>query len=234
MDKPPYSEQVLEEPEPAGRDPWDAWRTAKKYSAPFFKWWAGRMRFSSREQFVLQRRIEGAQAMQKRLGIDAGGLRGRALDLGCGPVSMLEGYDGLEVVAIDPAMDDYVEAMPQFSSVGRVNNCDYRNCFIQDVVETGFKYVWCYNVLDHAVDWRDILFHVYRVLRPGGQLLLITDIRREMPANKEFRVCHPLAFPVDELLDALEAASLSVWWKAEVPEQYDEVRCWSLIALRVQ
>jgi SAM-dependent methyltransferase len=233
MSKAPYAEEILYEPEPEGRDPWDAWDTAQKYGAPFWQWYVrDRLKCTDRDVLVTARRNEGALAMRERLNVEPASLRGRALDLGCGPVSMLEGYPELGVVAFDPSLASYAAALPDMALLGRVNNCDYRDCLIQDIPEEDFDWVWCYNVLDHAVDWRDILVHIHRVLKPGGVLLLIVDVRRRLSPHKEERVCHPLVFPAEDLLEAMRAVGFHIRWHAGLPEEYEQVRLWPLIAER--
>jgi len=37
--------------------------------------------------------------------------------------------------------------------------------------------VWCYNVLDHTADWRISLGSLCAVVKPGGQLWLMTHCR---------------------------------------------------------
>jgi 2-polyprenyl-3-methyl-5-hydroxy-6-metoxy-1,4-benzoquinol methylase len=40
-----------------------------------------------------------------------------------------------------------------------------------------FEYVVCSNVLDHTADWIEFLRDCCALLKPGGELLLITDSR---------------------------------------------------------
>lgn len=232
-DRPLYAAEILDAPEPEGRDPWDAWDTAQKYGAPFWQWYVrDRLRCTDRNVLVTVRRNEGALAMRERLAVEPTSLRGKALDLGCGPVSMLEGYPNLEVVAFDPSLASYANALPGLAVLGQLHNCDYRDCLIQDITEEDFDLVWCYNVLDHAVDWGDVLHHVWRVLKPGGRLLLMGDVRHRLSPRKEVRVCHPLAYTAEELLEVMDAAGLHVTYHADIPPEYEELRMWPLIAER--
>jgi SAM-dependent methyltransferase len=229
----PYAKRILDEPEPATLAPWDAWEIAQTYGAPFWHWYINDVKkWENRDALVTARRDEGTQAMREHLAVEPASLHGKALDLGCGPVSMLEGYPGLEVVAFDPSLTSYAEVLPSMAILGQVNNCDYRDCLIQDIPEEDFDIVWCYNVLDHAVDWQDVLVHIHRVLKPGGTLLLIVDVRHELSKSKEVRVCHPLAFTAEELLEVVDATGLHVAYHAEIPPEYEELKMWPLIAER--
>ena len=104
-------------------------------------------------------------------------LRGKILDVGCGPISVLEHAVGCSVVAIDPALADYHRDTPELVVLGQSDNVEYRSTTIQEVQETDFDIVWCVNVLDHTDNWQSIVDNFARVLKPEGLLLLSTDVR---------------------------------------------------------
>ena len=107
------------------------------------------------------------------------------LDVGCGPRGSLDWADQVRSrVGIDPLADRY-----------RRLNSNLKMELIQGTaeqmpfVDASFDLVCCFNALDHVDHLQDSLDEIYRVLRPGGRFLLITDIH-EAPAICEPTVVH--------------------------------------------
>ncbi len=100
------------------------------------------------------------------------------LDIGCGPTSQaLSLVHCATVHAVDPLVDHYRELQPfgwdHFRSVlaAGAEELPFETASI-DVVHSR-------NVLDHTRHADQILDEAWRVLRPGGQLLLKCDVRGE-------------------------------------------------------
>ena len=141
-------------------------------------------------------------------------MRGKWLDVGCGPVSVLERTPIYVLRAIDPGMYKYSVDLPEFSKLGVVGmNTYYQACPIQDVQDTDFDYVWCFNILDHTADWQGIVQNFARVLRTGGKALISTDIRTFTDQY------HIAVFTADELLQELRSDGFFVEWLSEIKDE---------------
>jgi SAM-dependent methyltransferase len=142
-------------------------------------WWAKRLRnhewkelAGDTEDFLLHRQ-GGLARLQRSWGIDLmpylGGDR-LVLDLGCGPYSLL----GLpRVIAVDPLARGY----------GRLVDlrADPRTLYVESKGESlpfadgYFDAIWCRNVLDHVHRPAELLAQAIRVLRAGGDFVLVFD-----------------------------------------------------------
>ncbi|MEL7047574.1 MAG: class I SAM-dependent methyltransferase [Pseudomonadota bacterium] len=100
----------------------------------------------------------------------------RILDVGCGPVGTLEwATDAAERVGLDPLADKYVKL------TGGKHAMRYVKSGSEDIpFEDGhFDIVTTFNSLDHVEDVDQTISELCRVLRPGGDLLLIVEINHE-------------------------------------------------------
>lgn len=146
-------------------------------------------------------------------------ITGKLLDVGCGAISVWEHRPGVEVTAIDPLMREMAThpRLKKFASLGPKNNTLYLGQSLEEIGLGGeFDWVWNYNVLDHTDDWREHLAHCKRVLRPGGILLLGTDVRTpeyDFDQHDDEREMHPSIFTADDLLDALDKLGMQVTWR---------------------
>lgn len=169
---------------------------------------------SSREEFASSRLEEGDIRLVKQFWVPR--IEGRILDVGCSPISVHEGREGVGVVAIDPLLDAFCEKLPIFARKGVVANVEYRCCRIQDVQDEPFDVVWCVNVLDHTDDWQDIVQHFSRLAK--DLLLVGVDVRHgELDSP-----CHISIISEQELLEAIEAAGFVVEWHTPIHEELDK------------
>ena len=136
---------------------------------------------------------------------------GKLLDVGSSVVSVFEKCRSVSVVAIDPLLDELARHLPEIVVIGKINNCEYRCCRIQDVMETNFDVVWCNNVLDHTDDWQDIIRHTARVLKKSGLLFLGVDVRSEVAL---LDAAHISSFTADEVVKEVLASGFEVVWQS--------------------
>jgi SAM-dependent methyltransferase len=97
----------------------------------------------------------------------------RILDLGCGPRRELEWAGGAaERVGLDPLADEYRDLLGDEGGMRLVAGVGERMPF----ADGSFDVVASINSLDHVDDLDRAIAEVKRVLRPGGTLILLTDV----------------------------------------------------------
>ena len=162
--------------------------------------------------------------MMQHCGIPQGGLTpqeitGELLDVGCGAISVWENRAGVEVTAIDPLLPQMLEhqLLEKYARLGISGNTLYLGQAVETIGLGGkFDWVWNYNVLDHTADWKANLAHCRRVLKPGGILLLGTDVRTpdyDFSGHDDEREMHPGVFSSGDVLQELANLGMQVEWQ---------------------
>jgi 2-polyprenyl-3-methyl-5-hydroxy-6-metoxy-1,4-benzoquinol methylase len=200
--------------------PTSVWQEAQKYEREFWvEYIRKELGLTRRDEMVGFRLCEGRIHLC-HFGLDWNDwmysktppvIAGRLLDVGSSAVSVFEKCRSVSVIAIDPSLEQLARGLPEIVILGKINNCEYRCCRIQDVPETNFDVVWCNNVLDHTDDWRNIIYHFSRVLRQSGRLFLGTDVRGSADL---LDVGHISAFTASEVLAEVVANGFEVVWQS--------------------
>jgi len=125
------------------------------------------------------------------------------MDVGSGPEGILHVLDAKFKLAVDPLMSTYIE---QGYKVG-ANNVWWLAEAAEDFYPytipgnpVFFDYALCLNALDHMRDPAMAIKNIAEYLEPGGELLLITDLRIEELLD----VYHQLVVTEDDVLSWLE------------------------------
>jgi SAM-dependent methyltransferase len=114
----------------------------------------------------------------------------RIVEIGCGPLGMIEYLPGIEKVGFDPLNDQYQKL---FRNV-RARDVRYVTQLESLVADRrgAFDLLICFNVLDHTPDPLLILRQSMSLLRPGGRFLLEVNVVRDgFPQSDEHRRMHP-------------------------------------------
>lgn len=112
----------------------------------------------------------------------------KVLDIGCGPRGSLEwGGMMMQRIGLDPLADSYKEFGTESHAM------EYVNAYCEEIPfeDSTFDVVTSMNSLDHVDDLTQSIGEIRRVMRPGGSLILLTDIH-EHPTRLE-----PQAFSWD-------------------------------------
>lgn len=98
---------------------------------------------------------------------------GKVLDIGCGPISVLNFFrgDGMRPIGIDPlaelyAREQIVEWKKGWEPITMVSLSAEKLPFANEYMD----HLICFNVLDHVADAVAMLKEMLRVLRPGGTI----------------------------------------------------------------
>ena len=150
---------------------------------------------------------------------------GRILDVGCGPVSVLnfEGPDDMTPLGLDPlglvyAQNQLLEAAPQRQPMPIVAAPAEKLPFR----DASFDHVICYNVLDHVLDAPGVLAEIRRVLKDGGSLRVYVHtfawwIRKFL----FFDTPHTYHWSHVEFRELIEAGGFEVISELEEPKSFD-------------
>ncbi len=133
----------------------------------------------------------------KHFGLEASDYAGKCvLDVGCGPRGSLEwAAMANERVGLDPLAGEYL----------RLGASEHKMRYVAAPAETmpfpdeHFDIVCSFNSLDHVDDLDRTIAELGRVLRPGGTLLLLTDVNHD-PTPAE-----PISFSWD-IVDKFQPA----------------------------
>ena len=151
----------------------------------------------------------------------------RILDVGCGPRGSLNwARMAAERVGLDPLADEYVrefgaDAHPMRYVTARAERMPFD--------DESFDVVTTLNSLDHVDDVSAVASEMARVLRPGGTLLILTEVNHERrptePQQFSFDVLDEFSPPlelVEERRLARTSEALLVCVEDDVP--WDETR----------
>jgi SAM-dependent methyltransferase len=113
--------------------------------------------------------------------VDFDGYRGqRVLDVGCGVGNDLARFakGGADVVGLDLAETSIDLARRNFQQRGLTGTFLIGNGEDMDLPDDAFDLVYCHTVLHFTPHPRDLVREIHRVLKPGGQAILMTVNRR--------------------------------------------------------
>ena len=125
----------------------------------------------------------------------------KVLDLGCGPIGSLEwADDAAERVGPDPLANKYL------GLGAKKHKMTYVNSRSEDIpfLDGHFDIVKAFNSLDHVEDVEATIAELCRVLKLGGNLLLIVEI------NHEPTITEPHYLTEGLILNSLAARSVKV------------------------
>lgn len=111
----------------------------------------------------------------------------RILDIGCGPMGSLEWADNAaQRVGLDPLVDRYMTLGADRHAM------EYVNAFSEAIPfdNAHFDFVTSLNSLDHVESVERTFEEMVRVLKPGGTILVITEINHIPTITEPHRLKH--------------------------------------------
>jgi SAM-dependent methyltransferase len=114
----------------------------------------------------------------------------RALDAGCGDGTfafyLAQRFPDRQVVAVDIGeqglhdRESTLEVCGKVQSRLRLHNLDFRQLDLRRMTDSNsFDLIYCFDVLEHIAENRQVLANMYRALTPGGSLLLRIPTRKQ-------------------------------------------------------
>jgi ubiquinone/menaquinone biosynthesis C-methylase UbiE len=109
----------------------------------------------------------------------------RILDIGCGPCGTLEWANmSLERIGLDPLVNKYIEFGTDRHNMiyvkAKSESIPFKDHY--------FDIVTLFNSLSYVDDLDSTIREIKRVLKPGGLLLLLTDVNRNSNARKPHKI----------------------------------------------
>jgi 2-polyprenyl-3-methyl-5-hydroxy-6-metoxy-1,4-benzoquinol methylase len=130
----------------------------------------------------------------------------RILEIGCGPMGMVEFIPGKEKIGFDPLNEQYSRL---FKKV-RVNNVKYVSNIddIKKEQKKSFDLVICFNVLDHLTHSRELFELFMSLLKDKGRFIIqVNTIKEGEPRSEEHSSIHPSPFTSDKILSWIKEIS---------------------------
>ncbi len=130
---------------------------------------------------------------------------GAILELGCGPLGMIEYLPGARRVAFDPLNDKYSRLFGNFRSRA-IEYVSDRRQLLGD--QTSFDLALCHNVLDHTDDPAEWFNDLFSKLATGGRFIFQVNLSKpDMPQAAEHRRMHPSPLTFEQVMGWLAAKS---------------------------
>jgi SAM-dependent methyltransferase len=173
----------------------DLWKDSQKNELYF---WESQFKKNNEDQ--VQRnayylsKMEGHCDMIKRF-VEENKLEDKTvMDLGSGPEGILHVIDCKYKIAVDPLMREFRSLGYDISANG-VNAYTLKaEDLFEHFGEDYFDVIFCLNSIDHHQDPKLVIDQCYKVLKPGGHLILLTDTRlpeqcdayHKLPLTKDY------------------------------------------------
>ncbi len=133
----------------------------------------------------------------------------RILDVGCGPAGIFTILEDNDVTALDPLIGAYALSLDHF------NPRDYpwvtfKEATIEAFSDIPYPLVFCLNAINHVHHWSLALDKLTALTKPGGTMILSSDIHKYPWLKKIFRlfpgdILHPHQHGLAEYVHALQS-----------------------------
>ena len=139
----------------------------------------------------------------------------KILEVGCGPAGAFIFFDQNDVVALDPLLENYQKFLPHFQAEKYPKTRFLSQPFENTDFQEYFDLILCLNVINHVGNLDFFVKKLYSTLRPGGRMLLSTDVHNFLIFKKLFQIIpgdilHPQQFSLNDYLDVLRVAGFKI------------------------
>jgi SAM-dependent methyltransferase len=141
------------------------------------------------------------------------------LELGCGPLGMIQYLPGARRVAFDPLNDKYSRLFANFRS-GTIEYISDRDELAAD--RTLFEFGICHNVVDHTDDPAACFNILFAKIKTGGRFIFQVNLSKaDLPQSADYRRMHPSPITFEQVVDWLAAKSADFDYFREVEATAD-------------
>lgn len=171
------------------------------------RWWKYYLKGKDIETYLVQKKAYW-RSILKQLGLNLSS-NDRLLDAGCGPAGIFMIFEEQEVVAIDPLLDHYQASIDHFSP-DWYPNVQFINQKIEDIsFEEKFEIIFCLNAINHVDRLEWAIRHLVSALKPGGKLILSSDVHKYQLLKYLFRwipldILHPHQYSMKDYVALIE------------------------------
>jgi SAM-dependent methyltransferase len=128
------------------------------------------------------------------------------VDLGAGSKLRSKCFRRARIVAIEPLANRFRESLSwsDLYEAERVYSVGAETVIPE--LDGSIAFIMCVNVLDHVYDYSKVLRNAYRMLKPGGELLLSVDLH----SGYESDLMHPVNLDRSQLCATVCQAGFSI------------------------
>lgn len=127
------------------------------------------------------------------------------LEIGCGPLGMIEYLPALRRVGLDPLNEKYNRLFANFRSVDIEYVTDIDQVVADDAL---FDLVICHNVIDHAAEPAELFNILFGKAAMGGRFIFQVNLSRPgFPQSASHRRLHPAPLAFEQVVEWLAAKS---------------------------
>jgi 2-polyprenyl-3-methyl-5-hydroxy-6-metoxy-1,4-benzoquinol methylase len=180
------------------------WKIAQ---AAEIRWWQRYLRGKSPEAYLQWKINYWNQFLEKcDLSPEEHSL---CLDAGCGPAGIFIALDQQKVDAIDPLLDQYQQKLEAFDPT-QYPWVNFHHIAMENYTPAHqYDYIFCLNAINHVSDWSASIAKLFDWIKPGGSILLSTDVHRHPWLKPIFRalpgdILHPHQHNLKEYIKEIE------------------------------
>jgi SAM-dependent methyltransferase len=135
------------------------------------------------------------------------GIKGRILEVGCGTGFVLRALENKFPMEQVTGMDLFLEGL-RYARL-RVQSDLVQADLAAPPFEGGFDLVGMFDVLEHIEDDREVLDHLFKLVKPGGSLLLTVPADPDLWSYFDVASHHVRRYTLDELNKKVQEAGFS-------------------------
>ena len=129
----------------------------------------------------------------------------KIIEVGNGPLGMIECIPGHKKVGYDPLNDDYSKLFSKVRSKEIIYKSDMSNLKKE---KNDYDLLICINTLDHTDEPEELFSDLMRALNKGGRFIIqVNTVKEGWPRNSEHKAMHPSPLTEKEMLSLISQYS---------------------------